>query len=39
MGDIMALSGHRKFSVVNGYYTAARALNNSAAKLALLKKN
>ena len=34
MGDIMALSGHRTVSVVNGYYQAGNALNNSAAKLA-----
>ena len=34
MGDIMALSGHRTISVVNGYYQAGNALNNSAAKLA-----
>ncbi|BBO80818.1 integrase [Desulfosarcina ovata subsp. sediminis] len=34
MGDIMALSGHRTVAVVNGYYQAGNALNNSAAKLA-----
>jgi integrase len=34
LGDIMALSGHRTVAVVNGYYQAGNALNNSAAKLA-----
>ncbi len=39
MGDIMALSGHRTFSVVIGYYPEDRALNQSTANLALLLKN